>query len=155
MKAKPGVVEALDALLVHELTLHEGAKAWRAVFEAHGYREFAKFMDKQNTHSGCRRRWLEKRIIAFEGTVELSMNAVSVDPNAVIESVLKDAYTFMNSLLAQYGAAWTTVMAANDHVTAHSLMGFELDIEKSILRLERYFRQIADMDIKLFVLSSK
>ncbi len=55
------------------------------------------------------------------------------------------------TLVGAYRAAWKIVYDAGDNTTADDLCGLQKSVEKMLFKLEAWARQIADVDLKLWL----
>jgi bacterioferritin (cytochrome b1) len=153
MTAFPGVLDALNALIPSEVTLHEAAHGWEYVFAFHKVKRLRKFFRWQLRASHRRRAYLEKRIIRLGGTIRISMTPATIDPAGDVGEVVADSTRFFVSLLDGYRAAWNAIHTAGDITTASEVAEMERCIERAIFELEAFAVQIENVGLAPWIQS--
>jgi bacterioferritin (cytochrome b1) len=152
MTGDPKVIKALNELVALEITVHEVGHGWEKVWECAGYKGLRKFWDdKVVGKSRIRRRYLEKRIVRFEGQITVTLQTATIDPATKAEAALAGAMKAVMNLLNAYRSAWKAVSDAGDNTTADDLCDLQKSVEATIFKLESWARQISDIDIKLWL----
>lgn len=151
MTGDPAVLKALNDVFALEVTCFEVVHAFEHVFERRKYKCLKKWFDKQVDHSRDRRRFLTDRCFALDGVLLVTLRSTTVDPKQAPEEILTATLALATELLAAYRSAYELAESKEDNGTADELCSLQKDVEETVLTLEAFAGQIADVGLQAFL----